>query len=698
MNILVTTFGTSWQIIPELFGFTNPDDFSFFEKNKICKDTAKKYSIEKIDELWLLSPENNESAVQQVLDWAKAYPFKIKRIICEGVNEFKTEGEILAMRSCIYAAVAEASNITKEKNGFLYLSLTGGRKTMSADMQDAGYLFGCKAMIHIIDIFTKEDDTIRAKFKKDELKKIDGSYANYFLPVVINQNIQKNFILNESISYPKLKFENDVCKFDDKGYFALQIQELKNKSSNLSSNFSDSLINSNSLERSVFHKLYFLHPDVIARLKLRTIGKNKDEDLNLIKKLPKADLHSHLGGILSAEEIIETAVSENDKEFFDENFYKDVEFFVKAGKTDSLKQIKDDIFKLKGEDFKEFYKKLLTFIKAFKTNKDLFDEIVFGEYIESKNFYKIGLIEYQKIGDFQGSSLLQTKDTITKAVEIYIKKLSEDNIRYVEIRCSPYKYCNLGLTAEEVIEAVIKAIDEEIEKLPQEKKIEYRLIMIVGRDSDEAEIKKSIEQITALYNSNKEFSKRIAGVDLAGTEKANLPKNLREAFMPLLENCLSITIHAGETESVESIWQAVYHLSADRIGHGLKLLSKPELMDRFLYKNIGIEMCPSSNDQIVGFSRKGDTPYPLKKYMETGLKVTVNTDDCGISRTELSKEFYKAACLVKRGDNKFLTLWDCIVLIRNSLSIAFLDKKTKSNLMRLFEDEIFKLCTQGEII
>ena len=256
----------------------------------------------------------------------------------------------------------------------------------------------------------------------------------------------------------------------------------------------------------------------------------------------------------------------------------------------------------------------------------------------------------------------------------------------------------MGLTAEEVIEAVIKAMDEEIEKLPQEKKIEYRLIMIVGRDSDEAEIKKSIEQITALYNSNKEFSKRIAGVDLAGTEKANLPKNLREAFMPLLENCLSITIHAGETESVESIWQAVYHLSADRIGHGLKLLSKPELMDRFLYKNIGIEMCPSSNDQIVGFSRKGDTPYPLKKYMETGLKVTVNTDDCGISRTELSKEFYKAACLVKRGDNKFLTLWDCIVLIRNSLSIAFLDKKTKSNLMRLFEDEIFKLCTQGEII
>lgn len=697
MNILVTTFGTSWQIIPELFGFTNPDDFSFFEKNKICKDTAKKYSIEKIDELWLLSPENNEAAVQQVLDWAKAYPVKIKRIICEGVNEFKTEDEILAMRSCIYAAVAEASNLVTEE-GFLYLSLTGGRKTMSADMQDAGYLFGCKAMIHIIDIFTKEDDAIRDKFKKDKLNETDGSYANYFLPVVINQNIQRNFILNDDINYPELKFENGICKFDDKGLFALQIQELKNKSSNLLSNFSDSLINSDSLERSVFHKLYFLKPDFIARLKLRTIGENEAEDLALIKKLPKADLHSHLGGILSAEEIIETAVSENDKEFFDENFYKEIVLLVNDGKTDDLKQIKDDIFKLKRKDFKNFYKKLLTFIKAFQINKVLFDDIVFGEYTNPKKFYKIGLIEYQKLGDLQGSSLLQTKHTITKAIEIYVKKLSEDNIRYVEIRCSPYKYCNLGLTAEEVTEAVIKAMDDSIEKLPQDKKIEYRLIMIVGRDSNEAEIKNSIEQIMALYNRNTKFSKRIAGIDLAGTEEANLPKNLREAFMPILENCLSITIHAGETEAVESIWQAVYHLSADRIGHGLKLLSKPELMERFLYKNIGIEMCPSSNDQIVGFSQEGDAYYPLKKYMEEGLKVTVNTDDCGISRTELSNEFYKASCLVKRGCNKFLTLWDCIVLIRNSLSISFLDKKTKSTLMRLFEDEIFKLCKQGEII
>lgn len=82
---------------------------------------------------------------------------------------------------------------------------------------------------------------------------------------------------------------------------------------------------------------------------------------------------------------------------------------------------------------------------------------------------------------------------------------------------------------------------------------------------------------------------------------------------------INITIHAGETESVDSIWQAVYHLSAERIGHGLRLNDKPELVKSFLDKNIGIEMCPSSNDQIVGFFRNEALSYPLKSYMEQGL-------------------------------------------------------------------------------
>ena len=158
--------------------------------------------------------------------------------------------------------------------------------------------------------------------------------------------------------------------------------------------------------------------------------------------------------------------------------------------------------------------------------------------------------------------------------------------------------------------------------------------------------------------------------------------------MPLLKRCMKITIHAGETEGAESIWEAVYHLSANRIGHGLKLLDRPELLQRFIDTGIGIEMCPSSNDQIVGFSRVKDS-YPLREYLARGLKVTLNTDDCGISRTYLTNEFIKASRMCSG-----LTLWDIIVLIRNSLSISFCDRETKCHLMHEFEDSIIKICQE----
>ena len=59
---------------------------------------------------------------------------------------------------------------------------------------------------------------------------------------------------------------------------------------------------------------------------------------------------------------------------------------------------------------------------------------------------------------------------------------------------------------------------------------------------------------------------------------------------------------AGEGESPENIWQAAYHLHADRIGHGLTLTANPQLAARFRDRGICLELCPSSNREVVGFA------------------------------------------------------------------------------------------------
>ena len=84
-------------------------------------------------------------------------------------------------------------------------------------------------------------------------------------------------------------------------------------------------------------------------------------------------------------------------------------------------------------------------------------------------------------------------------------------------------------------------------------------------------------------------------------------------------------------------------------------------MEKFLDRGIGIEMCPSSNFQIVGYKdnyykeeTKRFKDYPLKIYLDRELKVNINTDNPGISRTDMNEEYLKAARLTPGG----LSKWD----------------------------------------
>lgn len=689
MNLLVTTLGMSWQIVPELLGFTNPDQYDFFKGNGQIKLLRGKHNVLPVDECWIITVEN-QMDLEKLITWAEHWRFTIKIAVCKGIEDFANQQEIDRMRSFMYRLILYASTITRRSNGKLYLSLSGGRKTISADMQEAGNLFGYDIMLHVVDI----DREAIQKIRPDALLDDPGKYAEQFIPVIVNEKTGSSFIVSAgdtpitNTDYPFAFTDSNTIFYDEDGTLEQEIQRRKKQSSQLYSNFYASITDSMK-GRDIFRKLYFLHPDIIRKLKEVTIGDNPlnhERDMQMLRGFPKADLHSHLGGVLNHEEIIQTALSEHSyiQRILEtrgdlREWRNTIQVAVRERHIEKLEAMKESLFALKKSDFPLFYDKLLIFITAFRNSADLLERIVFRAYQDA---HCIGIDEYQKLGDFQGSSLLQTSNTITKAAELYVANLIRDKVKYVEIRCSPYKYIKKGLSEEAVVNAVMDVFDRYKEQ------IEYRLIGIIGREADIYEIQESIKKIETLLSVNKRFAGALAGIDLAGNEGTAPPRALREYFMPFLEKCIRITIHAGETESVDNIWQAVYHLSADRIGHGLTLLDNPDLMRRFIDKNIGVELCPSSNDQIVGYE-KPEKPYPLKNYMEAGLKVTVNTDNQGISRTSISQEFYKAATLCCG-----LSLWDCFVLIRNSLSVAFVNNKTKLALLRSFEDNLYNWCIE----
>ena len=161
--------------------------------------------------------------------------------------------------------------------------------------------------------------------------------------------------------------------------------------------------------------------------------------------------------------------------------------------------------------------------------------------------------------------------------------------------------------------------------------------------------------------------------------------------MPLHHHFMNITIHAGEMEEDDKIWQAIYLLHARRIGHGLKLINNPKMMGYVRDHSIAIEMCPSSNIQTNGFRRfdhseAGDT-YPLKQYLDSGLTVTINTDNRGISATTLSNEYLEAARMTEGG----LSRWEILRLVKNGFKASFLPKDEKDRLLKRIDEEIFSL-------
>lgn len=156
---------------------------------------------------------------------------------------------------------------------------------------------------------------------------------------------------------------------------------------------------------------------------------------------------------------------------------------------------------------------------------------------------------------------------------------------------------------------------------------------------------------------------------------------------------MPVTIHAGEGERAENIWQAAYHLHADRIGHGLTLVDRPDLAQRFRDRGIALELCPSSNREVVGFQdpvfeASADCPvYPLQKFMQAGLPFALCTDNPGISRTTLADEYLAAARMSPDG----LRLWEALAISRQAFTHAFVPAAEREALRRAVEQELFSL-------
>lgn len=260
---------------------------------------------------------------------------------------------------------------------------------------------------------------------------------------------------------------------------------------------------------------------------------------------------------------------------------------------------------------------------------------------------------------------LRTAEGLEAGAYDFMRTISSDRICYVEVRFAPLLSVNTDLNARDVIESVLKGLD----RGKREFGIEYGVIICAMRHMGE-------EENTGILKLAREYlGSGVCAADLAGNEAAFPMAQFTNLFSQVKRWGMPFTIHAGECGSAENIKEAAA-CGAARIGHGIAMSGRTDVMEICREKRIGIEMCPISNMQTKAV--QDIAAYPMKEFIQNGLLVTLNTDNRTVSHTSIEKEIQFIQ------DHFSISDEQVVGMMKNAVESAFAPDSVKHSLLQKF--------------
>ena len=224
-------------------------------------------------------------------------------------------------------------------------------------------------------------------------------------------------------------------------------------------------------------------------------------------------------------------------------------------------------------------------------------------------------------------SVLQSPESVYYAIMLLAERLKGEGLEYAEIRFAPSLHTRGGHRETEIVSA---ASDAAKEALCRGFPIGVVLCCMRGL---------SREKNLATASLAADFVTRrsgIVGLDLAGDE-GTYPNSLYGYYFGFAkEKGIPFTVHAGEACGAESVLSALRQ-GAKRIGHGIRAAYDEKTVSEMLAAGVTAELCYTSNLQTGAWSAAKE--YPLRYFMERGVKVTLNTDNTAVSKTSLKREY-----------------------------------------------------------
>jgi adenosine deaminase len=243
-------------------------------------------------------------------------------------------------------------------------------------------------------------------------------------------------------------------------------------------------------------------------------------------------------------------------------------------------------------------------------------------------------------------AVLQTAEALERAAYELCEDAAKENVIYIEIRFGPLLHTEGGLSPRDVVHAAVEGCRRAKDAFG----IQAGILLIALRN-ESTERSMEVAQLAAQFRE-----KGVAGFDLAGPERGFSPTVHRAAIELAHDADVPVTLHAGEGCCPEHIKEAI-DLGAARIGHGVHLFKIPVVEQRVAELKIPLEVCPTSNLQVSGFM-KSYADHPLKRYLDLGIPITLNTDNRLMSQIDLTHEYsaVTSAFSLKRDDVKRIVL------------------------------------------
>ena len=237
--------------------------------------------------------------------------------------------------------------------------------------------------------------------------------------------------------------------------------------------------------------------------------------------------------------------------------------------------------------------------------------------------------------------VMQERDAITRVAAECAEDLAADGVVYAEVRMAPELCTERGLTLDEVQSAILEG---------------YRLGEARAAAAGHSIVMRSI--VTAMRQAARSVEVAecairfrdagVVGFDIAGPEAGYRPTRHLDAFDLVRRENFHITIHAGESFGLPSIWEALQFCGAERLGHGVRIVDDITVHDdgsvqlgrlsAFVRdRRVPLEMCPTSNVHTAAAPSIEEHPIDLLRRLR--FRVTLSTDNRLMSGVTLSSEF-----------------------------------------------------------